>query len=106
MAMVGFLQKISQYRADLFDQRLDWHSGAESLRGNYQCDPRCHGKRRSFTRLQEELDCGRWEAQLVQPRIALDCRNMLVSVVSVRPPAARCRNEALGDQVSNLPFCN
>src|SRR5690242_8372977 len=104
LVMLCVLQKVGEQMADALDERRDGSTGAEQGWIDHQRNSRRHDEGRTFAGVEQELDGSRRKAQLAQPGVAVDRRDMLVAVIRVRAAAAGRRHEPFCDQVANLAF--
>src|SRR5439155_13729495 len=81
LVMLCVLQKVGEQVADALDERCDRRSAAEQGRIDDQRDPRRHDEGRAFAGVEQELDGSRRKAQLAQPGVAADRRDILVGIV-------------------------
>src|SRR5215831_16016090 len=102
--MAAFPHQLRQQGCYSLDQRADVGATAEQIRVDHERDAGGHRKRRALAGFEQQLDSCRREAEIAQPGVAPDRRNVLVAVVGVGAPSARRRNEALGNQIADLPL--
>src|SRR5262245_61498892 len=100
--VVTLLQEFCEKLCNTIDQSAAVRAAAEQVRIDDERDAGRDRKRGALSPFQQQLDRSRRKAEVTQPRIALDGRDVVVAVVCVGATAARRRHEALGDQITHL----
>src|SRR5215813_7727916 len=100
------LQEVGQQVLDAFNQRAALGTAADEVWIDDERDAWRHDEWGTLLCLQKQLDRRGREAQVAQPHVTADGRDMVVAVVRIGPSAARRGHETFRDQVADLPLRN
>src|SRR5262245_15604823 len=98
------LEEIGQQILDAFNQRAALGTAADEIWIDDERDAWRHTEWCTLLCLQQQLDRRGRKAQVAQPHVPADGRDVIVAVVRVGPAAAWRGHETFRDQVADLPL--